>query len=73
MYFLIHCSEDGDISVKQYSKDELLRLLKDEDYGFIEFFDKMPKDSPVYWEKVLIIKGEIMCPKPIEVVKQYEI
>jgi len=74
MYFLIHCSEDGDVSVAKYEKDALLSAIKENYYGDIGFFDKMPDENIQYWgNKVLIIKGEIVTPKPVEVIKKYEI
>ena len=74
MYFLIHCSEDGDVSVDKYEKDALLLAIKENYYGDIGFFDKMPDGGVMYWgNRVLIIKGEIVIPKPVEVVKKYEI
>lgn len=73
MYFLIHCNEDGEISVDGYGEEDLLKALADEDYGPLTFFDKMPNDSPEYWKKSLIIEGDIVVPKAIKVVKAYEI
>ena len=73
-YFLIHCSEDGDVSVTPYEKDDLLRAIKNKDYGPIEFMENINYGDPQYWgNKSLIIKGEIVIPKPKKVVEEYEI
>lgn len=74
MYFVIQCSEDGDVSVIEYEKDELLSLINAEDCGDGSFFDTMPESDLQYWKnKTLIIKGDIVSPKPVKVVKEYEI
>jgi len=72
MYFFIHCSEDGDISVTQYNKEELLEIIKE--YGDIKYFEKLEEEDPQCWGRnALIIKGEIATPKPKKVVEEYEI
>ena len=76
MYFLIHCDEDGEVSVVLYSREELLEAIKDEDYGPIEFFtneDDIPRDPQEWGSKVLIVERNIIVPKPVQVVKEYEI
>lgn len=75
-YFVIYCGEDGDVLVDRYEKDVLLDALKENYYGGIGFFDKMPDDNdPQCWpnNKALIIKGDIVTPKPVDVVREYEI
>ena len=74
-YFVIHCSEDGDVSVNHYTKDELLEALEGEDYGAdIGFHDSLERHDPQYWgRKILIIKGSIVVPKPKKVIESYDI
>ena len=73
MYFLIHCSEDGDISVDELTRDALLERIHEKYYGDIEFFKDFPEDDLVYWQKALIIKGNIVVPKPVQLVEKYVI
>ncbi len=75
MYFLIHCSEDG-LCVDSYDKDELLQAIEEEYYGPIEFFtddDDIPSDPQEWGSKALILERNIVVPKPVSVVKEYEI
>lgn len=73
-YYLIFCDEDGDVSVEEYIKPDLLKALQDEDYGPIGFIDKLGDNDPQYWgNNALIIKGEIVKPKPKTVFKELEI
>jgi hypothetical protein len=75
MYYVIHNSE-GEVSVEVLSKEIFLARLKDEWYGSeIEFFDSMPdKNDTNYWGNTLmVIKGEIVTPKPIMSVIEYDI
>ena len=79
MYYLIHIDDDGRISIKQYEKDVLLDAIKDRDYGEMTFMDSLDEDAtdPHEWgfggANSLIIKGEIVTPKPVEVVTEYEL
>ena len=82
MYFVIRNS-DGDTHVEPMSKEELMKGITpnedgDTDYGHIDnvtFFDKIHEDNDTnYWgEGILIIKGEVVTPKPKKVVETYEI
>ena len=79
-YFVISCSEDGHAFVDVYDRDRLLTdlKLKDQTWGpdvsFIPAAGLDGNADPAYWENnILIIKGEIVVPKPIDVVKEYEI
>ena len=74
MYFTIHCSEDGDVRVHQDSKEELLQKITEHYYGDSEFFSSLQGTDPQEWgDKLLIIKGEIVVPKPKKIIEKYEI
>jgi len=75
MYLLIYCDEDGRLDfVKYEKKDSLLSDLEENHYGDIGFYDHVPDaDKMCRDNRVLIIKGDVVTPKPIEVVKKYEI
>lgn len=68
-YFLIS-NGDGDTYVQQYTQEELLERIS-HDEGFL----KEIKDCDTnYWGGVpLIIKGEIVIPRPIETVTKLTI
>ena len=82
MYFVI-TNSDGDTRVTPVSKETLMKeITPDEDgntdYGHIDnitFLDAIPEDTDTnYWgEGILIIKGEVVTPRPKEVVKTLEI
>lgn len=71
-YFLIK-EEDGETTVGMYDKEELLKILVDEEFEM--FNETMPVDwSTKHWRGIpLIIKGNIVVPMAIEVVKEYDI
>lgn len=74
MHYLIYVSEDGDVSVTEYKKEDLLRAIKDRDYGDLEFMCKLVETDPQYWGgKSLIIEGKIVSPRPVQVVTEYEL
>lgn len=71
-YFMIY-NFDGDTMVKTYDKATLQQEIDNEcnDYDFLS---KIPDDDTNYWdEKVLIIKGQIVVPKPVQTVTKYEL
>lgn len=81
-YFVISCDEDG-ASIKILSKDELEESLAPEDgenfgdWGEVGFMDENSiNENPnaFYWQdNILIIKGQIVDPKPLTVVKRFEV
>jgi hypothetical protein len=70
MYFVIsNC--DGDTYVRQYTKEALLKMLKNSDEVILP---KLPKDDTNYWgDNILIIKGEIVSPTEKKVVVELDI
>ena len=73
-YFVINNS-DGDTSVTQLTKQQLLEAIKENYWGKKEAFPGLPKDGDTnYWgESILIIKGKIVQPRPEKVVTRYNI
>jgi len=76
LYFVISCNDDGEVSVEPFEKDGLLRYIEEEGYNgesdFIDM-DRFTQD-PQYWGgRLLIIKGEIVVPKPVTKVTTFEI
>ena len=74
MYFVIQNS-DGDTHVNQYSKEELLEELNNEDsFAMLGFLGRIEESDTNYWgENCLIIKGEIVKPEPKQVIEAFEI
>lgn len=75
MYFII-CNSDGETTVDQVSKEELKKRIDGSWYGALEDVLKaVPRNADTnYWDgKILIIKGKVVCPKPVKVVERFEI
>ena len=78
MYIVIRCSENGDVTVEQYNKKDLTELINDqeeENFDTHNFMKKITDKDPQYWgpDNILIIKGEIIVPKPVKVIEQYQV
>jgi hypothetical protein len=73
-YFVIRNS-DGDTTVREYTKEELLREF--EDYGIrkSDVLTELPenKDTNYWGEGILIIKGKMVSPIAEEVITKYNI
>lgn len=68
-YFLIYASDDGG-RVRWLNPDEVPEMLEEGE----EFYDKLPDESDMnYWRKNLIVKGEVVSPKPVERVTTWEL
>lgn len=77
-YFVITCSEDGDIAVVTKSASELVHDLEEEarDSGrMTEFFRAAPEEhDPMYWHgKRLIIHGRVVVPSPRDVALTFDL
>ena len=60
-YFVIYCSEDGDISIDQFNEEELVEKLDDSYWGKIKFMKEIKETDPQYWDnELLVIKGKII-------------
>ena len=72
IYFVIRNS-DGDTTIEQMTRTDLLRRLNNGDYPNI--FAKIPSSTDTnYWEeKVLIIKGTVVSPEVKQVITEYTI
>ena len=81
MSYFIVTSNEGGTKVVQIAFDELLeRITPNKDgetyYGDKpEFLSEVPEFEGGYWQAgnqaLLIIKGEIVVPKPVDVIKKY--
>jgi len=73
-YFVIQNS-DGDTTVNEYTKEELIKAVENNDFSTdIEFIDSIGEDDTNYWgDGILVIKGKIVSPEPIEKIVRYTI
>jgi hypothetical protein len=78
-YFVLTSDEDG-ISVNMVSKATLEKCLKQKAFGEnVEFLDHVPSIDKGCWDqrdgehKILIIKGEVVIPKVVGRVTEYEV
>ena len=73
-YFVIRNS-DGDTTVTEHSAEDLKEKLNEEYWGPVEFMDELPsnKDTNYWGDCILIIKGEVVVPQPVETVTEYKI
>ena len=72
-YYVITVS-DGDVRIDEVDKSKLKKLL-DEDYYGCTTMEKLENEDLNYWndDRMLIIKGEIIVPRPIQVVTEFEL
>jgi hypothetical protein len=68
-YIVIECTADG-VSVTSYDEDRLQDMLTEHDnVDFVKDFDEI---DPNYWDgKIMIIKGDIVVPKPKRVITKF--
>jgi hypothetical protein len=73
-YFVINNS-DGDTTVTELTKEQLLKAIQEHYWGDKEIFAELPKNNDTnYWgENILIIKGKVVTPVPEQVVTKYNI
>ncbi len=75
-YFVLLGSEDGEPSFHQKTLTEVLQLLlgdEGEDNGYTAVKD-LPDDLQNFGgDEMVIIKGEIIVPKPKKVVTEYDL
>lgn len=78
-YYVFEFTEDGDIYINEYTKAGLEKVMQEEWYeDDIDptYYPKYLKNTDFRPEETighLIIKGEIVIPKAVEVVKRMEI
>lgn len=82
-YFIIKNFSDG-ISIEHVTKDELLKMITPDEYGYhyygdkkLKFLDYIPglDDGNLYMDdnEIIVIKGNFVIPKEKQVVIQYEL
>lgn len=77
-YFVIGVTEDGKTYVEAVTKETLMQAMKDpEDGGWInpEMVQlDIPTADPAYWKgHFIIIRGQIVAPRPVEKVVEWEV
>lgn len=74
-YILIYRLEEG-LQIKQFKNSDILKQYLDRYFTdfTVKFLNEIPEDLDEIDENVaIVIKGEIIKPKGIEIVKSYEI
>ena len=75
-YFLIY-QHEKEATVRKVTEEDLKKMLKEmvENEEEPLFINRLVEEDPAYWgdEAYLLIKGEIIVPKPKKVVKEYDI
>lgn len=82
-YFVLRCDEDG-TTVQQLTAEELTKAITPDANGYTEhgkglvFLDHIPRSDKGYWiteyeRSMVIIKGEIVVPRPVQVVTKLEL
>ncbi len=73
-YFVI-TNSDGDTCVDMITEEKLLKRLDEKYWGEdVKFLNEIPTSDTNYWgETVLIVGGEIVVPKPKEIVVSYNL
>ena len=74
-YFVISTSRDG-IGVERIGRRALLDLLNEDYWANMEILPDVPSDNndPRYWDaSLVIIKGEVVVPRPVTKVTEYTI
>jgi hypothetical protein len=74
-YYIITQNEDGEASVNVLSKEQIEKVLGDGDFNEFNIVNNVPHYYIENWgNNMIIIKGEIVVPKPIkQVVTKWEI
>lgn len=71
---VIHCSEDGDKSISVIREEDFLKDLNAGYYGDKPVFAKPDEKIEMdYFVGMIVIKGNVIQPKPVDVVKKYEL
>lgn len=74
-YFVICVSEDGDLSIRSFTRKEILKEINDGEVNPNACRHFIDESNPMYWgeNNTLIIKGEIVSPKGVKVVTEFDI
>jgi len=76
-YYRISGSEDGDVSISEYTREELLieinEEIEDNEKEPIFRKDLLEKDLMLWGDSSLIIKGQIVVPEPTVTVKEFKL
>lgn len=74
MYFIIS-NNDGDTYIETATKEQITKRLEEKYYGEEPMFKSdIERSDTNYWgDNILIIKGEIVVPKPKKVVETFEV
>lgn len=75
-YFVLSFSEDGDVSLKVLDAAGLQKHADDywsDEEMCPKFLDKIDPNGVAYTVGTMIIKGEVVKPRPVDIVKKWGI
>ncbi len=74
MYAVIRNTEDG-VRVDFLSKEDLEQRLNEQYYGRMKISTKLPDTVDEYFadDTLVIVKAELVQPKPVTVITKYEV
>lgn len=75
-YYTFYFSEDGDVSVNIFTKEQLEKKINDKDWGNVPIFKSTPDQKYIDAETLnclMIIKGTEVQPQPVTEVTQYKL
>jgi len=75
MNYIVIRNSEGETRVEQVTKAELTERLNEDYYGLnTSTFDGFPAEPDTnHWGgKIMIIKGELVTPKPVKVITEWE-
>lgn len=72
-YFVLHFTEDGEVHFDEMPAEQLTERLSDEYWGNCPIITKLDKRGADYTVGIMIIKGKIVSPQPIDVVKSWSV
>jgi hypothetical protein len=70
--YIVIVSSDGDVWTEELSREALEKRLSEDYYGSESFSKMLPRDLNERGG-VWIIKGEVILPKPVDVVKSWSV
>jgi hypothetical protein len=73
-YFVIRGSEDGDATISEHTAADLQAKLAEGYWGRVRWADTPPcEDIREFSPHGIIIRGRIVQPRPVDVVKTWEL
>ncbi len=75
-YVVLASNDDGDLDVRQMTAAEVCEVVRDGEKPVWMTKERLAKNAdPVYWGSnvLLLIKGEVVVPKPKKIVTEWDL